>query len=583
MAQAEADLRPIIDDLARRTPGEFPKNWHLRLDTFKETFPSGITEALWILFGAVGLLLLISCVNVSNLLLSRAAYRRREIAIRASMGATRMRLVSQLLAESLLLGLCGGALGVLLAYAGLRSIIAVVPPNTIPDEAEIALNGSVLLFTLAVSVGAAILFGLVPALSLSGRDLITPLKEAGRGTSGGVRQRLLRGVLVAGEVALSLMLLVGASLMIRTLMSVQGLKLAFDPAHVLSVRVPFSEQRYPDANRRSVFLQNVLDRVAGLPGVLAAGVSTGLPPAGDWAMPVEAVGSAQQDSRISLVHQTDNGYFKTVGASPIEGRLFSRQDVNARLHSAVVNQAFVRRYFPSGDPIGRLVRLPRLRRPPANLTDDSFQVVGVVKDVLNEAYNTQEIMPEIYFPYTIAGMADRLYVLSRIRPESLEKAVCAQVYAVDPGQPVMDVKPVQALLDEYIYARPRFNLLLFSVFAALGLVLALSGIYGVVSHAVAQQTREIGLRIALGAGVGRVIAGVLGMGARLLAIGVLVGLAGSLACVRILSGLVRNVSTFDPYSFVAVTVLLFAAGLFACYWPARRAARVDPVTALREE
>ncbi|HEV2447171.1 MAG TPA: ABC transporter permease, partial [Candidatus Sulfopaludibacter sp.] len=242
--QAAAGLHGIFEDLQRRAPDRFPKEWKLVLRDFGETFPSGIQDALWILFGAVGLLLLISCVNVSNLLLSRAAYRRREIAVRAAMGARRSRLVRQLLAESLLLAMGGGVLGATLAALGLRGIIAMVPPNTIPDEAQIALNVPVLLFTLGVSIGAALLFGMAPALHLSGRDILTPLKEAGRGTVGGTRQRLLRGALVVGEIALSLMLLVGASLMIRTLISIQGQNLSFRPDRILTVRIPFSEERY---------------------------------------------------------------------------------------------------------------------------------------------------------------------------------------------------------------------------------------------------------------------------------------------------------------------------------------------------
>ncbi len=243
---------------------------------------------------------------------------------------------------------------------------------------------------------------------------------------------------------------------------------------------------------------------------------------------------------------------------------------------------FARRYFSEGQPIGRLARMPRLREAPLGLADDSFQIVGVVRDTVNRV-TSNEIWPEIYVPYTVINRADRIFVLGAGRPEILDKPVRAQVYAVDPVQPVMEVKSMEAVLSENAYARPRFNLLLFTVFAGLGLVLALFGIYGVISHAVAQQTREIGIRIALGAGFSQVVGMVLALGARLLAIGIVVGLGASLASVKVLSGLVRNVSTFDPYSFAAVTVLLLAAGLFASFWPARRAARVDPVTALREE
>ena len=582
LPQAQANLRPIIGALAQQSPNDFPRNWRVELRTFKETFPSDITDALWILFGAVGLLLAIACVNVSNLLLSRAAYRRREIAIRASLGASRLRLVSQLLAESLVLAAAGGALGVVVAFAGLRGIIAMTPPNTIPDEAHIAVNAPVLLFTLAVSVAAAILFGLAPALQLTGRDIVRPLKEAGRGSSGGLRQRIASAALVVGEVALSLMLLVGASLMIRTLLSLQGANLGFRPDRILTVRIPFSDQRYPDAGRRVAFLEDLLGRVQALPGVAAAGVDTGLPPVGNWTMPVEIVGASQQDTRASLVDQASEGFAEAMGIPVFQGRFFTRQEVHARLPVAVVNQAFVRRYFPKGEPLGRIVRLPRLKAPPAKVADPSFQIVGVVKDTLNRI-QTNETIPEVYIPHTLTGMADRLFVRAQARAQGLGKPIAAQVYAIDPGQPVMDTWTLETALRDYVYARPRFNLLLFAVFAVLGLVLALFGVYGVIAHSVAQRTREIGIRLALGASFRQVIAMVLALGAKLVGAGVLLGLVGSLASVRVLSGLVRNVSTFDPYSFVLVTVILLAAGLFAGFWPARKAARVDPVTALRDE
>jgi len=256
--------------------------------------------------------------------------------------------------------------------------------------------------------------------------------------------------------------------------------------------------------------------------------------------------------------------------------------VNARLHLAVVNQAFVRRYFSGRDAIGRVIGLPRMKMPPAKLADPSFQIVGVVKDTLNRI-QTSETVPELYIPHTLTGMADRLFVRAQGRPEGLEKPIAAHVYAIDAGQPVMDMWTLETALRDDVYARPRFNLLLFTVFAGLGLTLALFGVYGVIAHSVAQQTREIGIRLALGASFRQVIGMVLSLGAKLVAAGIVVGLAGSLASVRLLSGLVHNVSTFDPYSFVAVTVLLFSAGLFASFWPARRAARVDPVKALRDE
>ncbi len=578
-AQAEADLRPIFEDLQRQFPDAFAKNWRLLLRDFGETFPSDIKETLWILFGAVGVLLLIACVNASNLLLSRAAYRRREIAIRASMGARRGRLVRQLLAESLVLAIAGGALGIFLAWAGLRGIIAMVPPNTIPDEAEIALNLPVLLFTVAVSAAAALLFGLAPALHLSGRDLLTPLRESGRGTSGTRAQRTIRGALVVGEVALSIVLLVGASLMIRTLISIQGANLAFHPDRILTMRIPFSEQRYPNAERRKVFVSEVLRRIAAVPGVAAAGINSGLPPIYNWNFPVTVEDRVLSD-RV-LLQQTNEQYAQVIGLTQRQGRFLTAPDVQASMHNIVVNETFVRRAFPSGNAVGRVVRIPLLRTPPLRLADDSFQIVGVVADTVNRAASN-EIWPEMFLPYTIIGRADRIVVLANGSPAALNAAIKAQVYAVDPVQPVMEEQTMETLLARNAYSRPRFNLLLFAVFAGLGLALALFGIYGVISHAVAQQTREIGIRIALGATVGEVVAMMLRMGLRLLVVGIVVGLGASFATVKLLKGLVTSISTFDPYSFVAVTVLIFAAGMFATFWPARRAARVDPVTALRE-
>jgi ABC-type antimicrobial peptide transport system permease subunit len=316
--------------------------------------------------------------------------------------------------------------------------------------------------------------------------------------------------------------------------------------------------------------------------VRAAGINWGAPPVFSPALPVIAIGSPVTDSRNVLIHQTDEDYINVMGAALVQGRFLNEQEVHGKLHSAVVNQTFVRRYFPEGGVIGHLARIPRMHDAPLNLADDSFQIVGVVKDAVNDV-TTNEIRPEMYVPFTIINRADRIFVLGAGRAEALDKSVKAQIYAVDPAQAVTDVKSMQAVLRENAYAEPRFNLLLFSVFAGLGLILALLGIYGVISHTVAQQTREIGIRIALGADFSQVIGMVLRVGAKLLGIGIAVGLAASLASVKVLSGLVRNVSTFDPYSFVIVTALLLAAGLFASFWPARRAARVDTITALRIE
>jgi predicted permease len=574
--QAAAAVRPIIEDLRRKFPNDLPSQWRVRIRTFKQTFPSDIIEALWILFGAVGLLLMIACVNVSGLLLSRMASRQKEIAIRSAVGASRPQLIGQFLSEAMLLALTGGALGILAAYGALRGIIAMVPPNTIPDEAEIALNAPVLAFTLGLSIVVALIVGTLPALRFSQRDIVSSLRETA-GTNAAGR---LRNALVVGEVALSLMLLVGASLMIRTLISVQSADAGVHRDRILTLRIPFSQDRYPTAARRISFLQNVARKIDTVAGVQATGLNSGMPPLGNWTMPVQISGKPPENTPV-ILHQVNEDYARAVGLAMVRGRFLAADDIGAGVHRAVVNQAFVRRYLGS-DGLDNTVRLPRLRTGPFNLADDSFQIVGVVRDTINRI-NTQETLPEIYIPFTLAGIADRLYVLGSVRPESLDRAVREQIYAVDRGQPVTDVRTLETMLSDYVYARPRFNLLLFSVFAGLGLVLALLGVHGVISNTVAQRTREIGIRVALGANYSQVIGMILRMAARLLAIGIAVGLACSVASTRVLKSLVQNVSTIDPVSMAAVIVILFATGLLASYWPARRAGRVDPVRTLREE
>jgi predicted permease len=581
-AQAEADLRPIMEDLQRQSPHDFPEKWRAGIIPFAEQFQSGLHDALWILFGTVGLLLLISCVNVSNLLLSKASARYKEIAVRASLGASQYRVIRQLLCESFVLALIGGWVGVFLAKTGLAGIIALVPPNTIPDEAVISLNTPVLLFATGISVAGALFFGLAPALHLSGGDIVSPLKEAGRGATGGKRQGFLRGFLVVGEVALSIVLLIGASLMIRTLFAIEDLGLGIQPSRILTVRVPLSDKRYPDTARRNAFFQELLRRTATLPGVAAVGLNVGLHPFGSMDARIEVAGSAHPDVRPVMIHTINEGYPKALNIRLMEGRAMDEHDVANGAHIALVNQAFVRQYLSARDSLGRHVTIPFLRTPPFNLTDASFQIVGVVRDTINNAPE-QQAMPELYIPYTVTGAADELAILAKGRPDALIGAVRAQVYGIDKDQPVTDVKTIETMLNEWVYSRPRFNLLLFSIFAALGLSLALLGIYGVISSSVAQRTHEIGIRMALGATFARVIRMVLASGMRLVGAGVVLGLVLSVLSVRVLARQVWRLSTFDPFSFAAVSLLVVAAGLLACFWPARAAARIDPMSALREE
>jgi putative ABC transport system permease protein len=582
-AQAEADLRPIIEGLQQREPAQFPDRWRVTTVSFKETFPSSIQRDIWILFGAVALLLLIACANVSNLLLSKATARQKEVAVRTALGASRSRVIRQLLTESLLLALIGCAIGIALAYGALRVIMTLVPPGTIPDESEIAINLPVLVFTATVSALTAVVFGLAPALHASRRDVANPLRESGRGLSGGgVRQVLMRHGLVVVEVALSLVLLVGASLMIRTVIALKQVDPGFRPDRLLTMRVPLAQTRYPDAQRRVMFFQELAERVSSLPGVSAVGLNTGVHPMGNFRASIEVDGTAEQDTRPVLIHQVNAGYTAAFGMTAAGGRHFEAADIRDRRQVALVNQAFVKMRLEGRGAPGVRLRIPRLQQPPFGLPDPSFEIIGVVKDTMNDELN-EEILPEVYIPFTFAGMSDRLAVLAAADPGNITRSVVEQVYAIDREQPVMDVQTLETVMQDGVFAGPRFNLVLFGVFAALGLSLAIVGVYGVVSTGVEQQTHELGVRIALGADTGRIAAMVMLRSARLLLAGIAVGLIASVFAARVMSTQIWKVSTFDPVSFGAVSVLLLVAGLQACYWPARRAARVDPIVALRQE
>ena len=328
--------------------------------SFKETFPSGITRDIWVLFGAVALLLLIACANVSNLLLSKATARQREMTVRAALGASRGRLVRQLLTESLLLALVAGAVGVLLAYAGLPAILALVPPGTIPDESEIALNTPVLIFTLGLSIVTSVLCGLAPALHSSGRDVAQSMREAGRGLAGSSSQAILRKGLVVAEVALSLMLLAGSSLLVRTFVTIQNVDLGVPPNQILTMRVPLAASRYPDATHRVQFFRELTQKVSAIPGVAAVGVNTGLHPFGNMRAPVDIAGTAPRADLVQI-HHVDDGYVNALGIRLVSGRLLTGNDVNGAQHVVLVNERFVKNRLDGRSPLGQVVSVPRLQ------------------------------------------------------------------------------------------------------------------------------------------------------------------------------------------------------------------------------
>lgn len=581
-ARAEVDLNPIVSDLKAKDPSAFPDQWRVGLLSFKETFPSGLRRELWTLFGAVGLLLLIACANVSNLMLTKALARRREIAIRSALGAGRGRLVRQLLTESLMVALAGGLLGLLLAYGSLKSILMLIPPGTLPDESEVVINSPVMLFALVICLAASMIFGLAPALQGSGGPLTDHLKESGRGVSGSRREAVMRNGMVVLSIALSLLLLVGASLMIRTLFALESVPLGLQPERILSVRIPLPEKQYAGLEKRVAFFNELLERMKSVQGVRAVGLGIGLHPLGSMSAPVEVVGNAQQDARRVLLHHINEGYLTVFGIPLRSGRKFSEDDMAGRRNVALVNEAFVQRYSGEQNALGRLARVPRLKAAPFSLANDSFEIIGVTGNVLNQTM-TDEIAPEMFIPFTIVGAADRLAVLADSRAEALAGPIRAQVLSIDRNQPITDVRTIETYLREWVFAGPRFNLILLSVFAGVGLSLAVVGVYGVISNAVSRQTQEFGVRMALGATSFDVVAMVMRRGLILLSAGIILGLAASFLAVRLIEAQIWKVSKYDWISFVGTALLLMAVGLFACYWPARRASGVDPVVALRCE
>ena len=580
-AQGGSDLAPIIADLKQREPQQFPDQWRVDLVSFEETFPSAIARDVWVLLGAVGLLLVIACANVSNLLLSRATARQREMTVRAALGAGRGRLVRQMLTESLILSLAAGALGTLLAYAGLPAILALVPPGTIPDESEISLNRTVLLFTLLLSAATSIFCGLAPALHGTRRDLAASMREAGRGLAGGSRQAMVRKALVVAEVALSLMLLAGSTVLLRAFLAMQQVDFGVPPGRILTMRVPLPAQRYPDAARRTAFFRELVQNVNAVPGVAAAAVNSGLHPLGNLRAPVDVRGAASSSEPV-LVHSVSASYPSVMGLRLAQGRLLTETDTNAPQAVALVNERFVRSRLDGIPTLGAVISIPRLKQPPVSAANDTFEVVGVVRDALNAGI-AEPAAPEVYVPFTATGLANLLIVRTHADPSTVTRAIVSQVYAIDKGQPVTQVMTLEAMLRDNELATPRFNLILLSVFASVGLALAVVGVYGVMANAVAQERQEIGVRMALGAGAGSIARMVILRGSRLLLAGTVLGLVGSIAAARLLAQQVWRVSAFDPAAFALVSVLLMAAGLLACAWPARRAMRTDPMVAIRHE
>jgi putative ABC transport system permease protein len=582
--QAQADIELIARRLAQVYSDNYPKNFTVQIVSWVDSLVGQFRKTLYTIAAAVGLLLLIACSNVANMLLARATAREKEMAIRSALGASRMRLVVQLLTEGLLLALGGAIVGCLFSYAGIKGLVMLAPDNTIPDEVQIRLNLSALLFSLVTAVGSAVLFGLAPALQTVRKDLVEPLKDAGKGASGGFRRGRLRSALVVFEVALSLVLLSGAGLLMRSFVKLQQVDLGFNPENILVARLPFPRGQYTTAADKQRFYRQLLTRLHALPGVVVATETTTLPPYGGIGSEIEIVGKTHTEKWRAIFQLCSEGYFPTLQLRTILGRTLSETEVNSARKVAVVNQTFVNKFLGNEDPIGRMVKINMLESmPDSRVKDPVFEIIGVISDARNQGIQDPP-MPEMFVPYTVTGAFERgILVRTSVPPLSLLSNVRREIWAVDPNMALTFTGSLEDFLKQFSYAEPRFSLVLLSVFASVGLMLVALGVFSVIAYTVARQTHEIGIRMALGAGHADVVWMVLRRGLQLVGLGVGVGLLASFAVTRVIANQLWGVSPRDPLTLGAVVVVVALAGLAACYFPARRATKIDPLVALRYE
>lgn len=582
---ASADLDVIFHHLAQANPGElYPRHFKIVTRTLLDFVVGDFKSTLYALLAAVFLLLLIACGNVGNLLLARATVREREIAVRASLGAGRGRLIRQLLVESFVLAAAASVVGCWSAYFGLKGLVSIIPRGPIPEETVIGLNAPVLLFASAIAVLVTMICGLAPALRAVRGNLLSAMASAGKGPGSGVRHGRLRAGLVIGEVALSIVLLTGAGLMMRSFFTLTHAQLGFDPSHMLFARVATPvDNSYETAARKKLFFEQVLQRVAALPGVIHATESLGLPPFSAAGSDITVLGKASSSHSESIVELCGESYFQTLGLRLLRGRLFSQTDIDSVRHVAVVNQAFARAYFGAGNPLQQRIKVNVFDQLPETPHDTYFEVIGVIADFKNLGL-LEPPQPEVFLPHSITGVGHRIILAATsVDPASLLTSVQREIWAVDSNAAVASSGSIKGLLFENAYLRPQFAVIATATFAGIGLALVLIGIFSVMAYSVALRTHEIGVRIALGAHYRDVLAIVLWQGLRLISIGIFIGVLVSFLLTRFLASQIPGVSRTDPLTFSAVVLLSLIAGLLACLLPARRAARYDPLLTLRYE
>ena len=592
---AAADLDAVAHRMHKPNPdGVFPEEkFAIAPQTLLDSLIGNFRKTLYLLVAAVLLLLLIACSNVANLLLARATAREREIAVRATLGATRGRLIRQLLVESFLLATAATAAGCVFAYFGLKVVVALIPAGTLPEATVIHMNAPVLFLSLGLTILTTIFCGLTPALHVVRGDLQPRLAGGGKGAGGNFRHSKLRGGLVVSEVALSIVLLISAGLLMRSFLILTHVNLGFDPKNVLyfELNLPpsYNTNIAGTLQRKNALTRQLLDRLQALPGVTSVAEMAADPPPLQYQSTNTIIpGKPHTEHWETRFEMCSEGYFRTLGLPLLRGRLFSEDDVSAARDVMVVNEAFSRQYFPNEDPLGHKVKLDVFDRPyfaAAAPHDTYFEIIGIVRDFKTRGYDhpSWQSFPQAFVPYSVAGINWRVFMArTSVDPGSLLKNMGQEVRALDPGVQISTSGTLEGSLQEF-YRGPQFQLATLGGFASVGLVLVVVGIFSVMAYTVSLQTREIGIRMAVGAQQANILRLVLLNGFRLVAGGILVGLAFSYALTRFVASQISGVSATDPWTFVVVVAIVVVAGLAACLLPAWRAARVDPLVALRYE
>ena len=584
LAQAQAEANLIAGRLLQQYPADllkaFPNSHvHLMLSSFHEEVVGSVQTLLLVLMAAVGLVLLIACANVATLLLSRAASRSKEIAIRTALGASRGRLIRQMLTESLVLAIAGGAIGVLIAFWGTKGLLSLVP-SSIPLPPAVSMGGSVLAFVAAICCVTAVVFGVAPAFQVSAISLQGSLQEGGRSGTPGHARRRLQGIFVTAEFALALVLLIGAGLLVRSFAKLLAANPGFRPDHVLTMNVSLPAKAYPKAAAVRDFYEQALQRVSALPGVKSGGISTDLPLNGNEHDALQVEGKAGKMPAVA-VSWVFGDYFSTMGIPLLRGRGFTPEDRAGSQNVALISEGAARTIWPGQDALGKRV----------TVAGGMQVVVGIVADV-NDGALAEKPQPHVYISYLqtpdvfFAGdnqlRAMNIAVRTAGDPAALTSAVAGQIHSLDSDLAISKIQTMDQGVGASV-AGPKFNTFLLGIFSLAALFLAAIGIYGVLAYAVAQQTHEIGVRIALGAQRRDVMRLVLVQGARLTLVGIVIGVLAAFGLTRLMASLLYGTSASDPLTFAAVSAVLFVVALAACYIPARRAMRVDPMVALRYE